>query len=173
MRLYEYLDIGARLKEARALTGLKQKEMANKLGLSPSAYSNYENGYSEPSVDLIKEVCYIAQITVNEFLKIEISQEHRTPRVETFADLIQILVDLDKRGMTITKREVEHEGNWSNRKSHALVTLDFLSPQLAALLPDWHKKNLDLKNGIITEEEYNKWINNILSIYNIQIDEYL
>ena len=77
--------------------------MAIKVGLSPFAYSNYENGYSEPSFDLIQEICYIAQITVNEFLKIEISQKHRTPRVETFADLIQILVDLDKRGMTITK----------------------------------------------------------------------
>lgn len=41
------------LIKLRVDLGLKSKEMAKKLGISPTKYSNIENGKVEPSIDLL------------------------------------------------------------------------------------------------------------------------
>ena len=65
MRISQYLQVNERLKFFRVDRGkgITQKEMARKLGLSYSAYSNYENGYSEPPIEIIQKFCSIIGIT--------------------------------------------------------------------------------------------------------------
>src|SRR5580765_6454047 len=47
----EALDaIGDRLREERVKAGISQRELARRLGLSPSLISQLENGQSKPSV---------------------------------------------------------------------------------------------------------------------------
>ena len=43
MQLSEYLEVGKKMKTARANAGMSQRDMAIKLSVSNSAYSNYEN----------------------------------------------------------------------------------------------------------------------------------
>lgn len=47
-----------RLRELRLANNLKQEELANKVGITKAAISNYENGYKVPSVDI---VCLLAE----------------------------------------------------------------------------------------------------------------
>ena len=54
MRIAHYLHVDKRLKSFRMGADISQKEMAAKLELSVPTYSNYENGYSEPPMELIR-----------------------------------------------------------------------------------------------------------------------
>lgn len=49
--------IGRRLVAIRAASGLTQFEFADKLGLSPRAYANYERGEREVPTALFKSLC--------------------------------------------------------------------------------------------------------------------
>ena len=62
MQLSEYLEVGKRMKTARTNVGMSQRDMAKQLSISNSAYSNYENGYSEPPAEIILKFCDILHI---------------------------------------------------------------------------------------------------------------
>lgn len=46
-----------RLKELRIARELSQKEVATQLGVSTRAYSHYEIGDRDPSIELLKTLC--------------------------------------------------------------------------------------------------------------------
>lgn len=50
------MEIGKTLKLIRILRGLKQKELADKLGISPNYLSSVENAKREPSLSFVKLV---------------------------------------------------------------------------------------------------------------------
>ncbi|MDE7158230.1 MAG: helix-turn-helix transcriptional regulator [Clostridiales bacterium] len=50
-------DFAQKLKELRLEKGLKQKEVSEALGLSKNAFTNYELGIREPSLDTLKKIC--------------------------------------------------------------------------------------------------------------------
>lgn len=54
MGINQYIKIGSKIKKARISKGIRQKDMAEKLGLSISTYSNYENNYREPKLDIVE-----------------------------------------------------------------------------------------------------------------------
>lgn len=49
--------IGQRLSITRQALGLKQKQFAERAGLTPSAYNQYETGLYKPSVDAANALC--------------------------------------------------------------------------------------------------------------------
>lgn len=55
-------DIGRRLVAVRSATGLTQFEFADKLGLSPRAYANYERGEREMPTALFKALLDVFRI---------------------------------------------------------------------------------------------------------------
>ncbi|MGN0290923.1 MAG: helix-turn-helix domain-containing protein [Lachnospiraceae bacterium] len=83
MGVNEYVKIGEKIKRARKASGLTQREMAKKLGLAYSTYSNYENNHREPDLDTINKICAILGIDKDalfyDFLstdEIEFSKKH-------------------------------------------------------------------------------------------------
>ncbi len=68
MGINQYIKIGTRIKEARLAKQIPQKEMAKRLSLSVSTYSNYENNYREPKLDLIHRICDELGISLDELL---------------------------------------------------------------------------------------------------------
>lgn len=49
--------INEKLKQLRKEKGVSQKEISNAIGITLSAYSNYEQGIREPSIDIIIKLC--------------------------------------------------------------------------------------------------------------------
>lgn len=47
------MGIGRRIREARELAGLTQKELARKIGVTSSAIANYENDTSHPKESIL------------------------------------------------------------------------------------------------------------------------
>jgi len=57
-----------RLKQLRKEKGVKQIEVAQAIGVTLSAYSNYEQGIREPSIDIIKKLCRYFDISADYLL---------------------------------------------------------------------------------------------------------
>lgn len=49
--------LGYKLKLLRQEKGVSQREVAHAIGVSVSAYANYEQGIREPSIEIIKKIC--------------------------------------------------------------------------------------------------------------------
>ena len=60
-----------KIKEIRENLGLSQKELAKLLGVSPSNVYNYENKRTEPSVDMLKKLSTILDVSVDELLGLD------------------------------------------------------------------------------------------------------
>lgn len=59
------LKFGERLKEARKGKGLSARSVAEIIGISPSAYSNYEGGIREPPLLLVVKLANIFDVAID------------------------------------------------------------------------------------------------------------
>ena len=56
------------LKKIRNLNNMTQVEVANSLNISQSAYSFYENGRNEPSVEILIQLSKLYNVSIDELL---------------------------------------------------------------------------------------------------------
>ncbi len=56
------------LKSIRKEKGLSQKQVALKLNVVESCYANWEQGRTEPSVTMLRKLCEIFKIDIDELL---------------------------------------------------------------------------------------------------------
>ena len=59
------MGIGNRIREAREKRGLTQKELANQLGITASAVTNYENDTSHPKEPVLYAIMQVLQVDAN------------------------------------------------------------------------------------------------------------
>jgi len=50
-------EFSSRLREVRKDTGMSQSEVASEIGVTKSAYANYEQGIREPSLKVLIAIC--------------------------------------------------------------------------------------------------------------------
>ena len=63
--------VSRNIRKYRESLGLEQKELALKLGLSPSAVGNWERGFAKPSLDVIVPVCKVLGVTPNDIFGVD------------------------------------------------------------------------------------------------------
>lgn len=73
MSKQEYLSIGANLKRIRINKGITQKELAEKVGLVYSSYSNYENGNRIPSKKTLEKIAEVLNVDIFELMYDELT----------------------------------------------------------------------------------------------------
>ncbi len=56
------------LKEIRRERDLTQKEIAKKLGVVESCYANWEQGRTEPSIAMLRKLCEIFSVSLDELI---------------------------------------------------------------------------------------------------------
>lgn len=61
---------GERLKEIRQDLAMSQKDVAEEIGVTPSAYANYEQGTREPNLETLIRLCEALNVTADEILGI-------------------------------------------------------------------------------------------------------
>lgn len=66
-----YMKFNERLKELRLEQGLTLKQVADSLQLTVSAYSNYEQGIREPSIEVVKKICVFFNVSSDYLLGIK------------------------------------------------------------------------------------------------------
>ena len=56
------------LKNIRKEKGLSQKQVALRLGVVESCYANWEQGRTEPSISMLRKLCEIFTINIDELI---------------------------------------------------------------------------------------------------------
>lgn len=60
--------LAEKLKELRIEKGLSQREVSSALGMTRNAFTNYENGYREPSLDNLKKISQFFDVSADYLL---------------------------------------------------------------------------------------------------------
>ena len=60
-----------KLKALRNLHYMTQQEVAEKIGVTRSAYSNYEQGLRIPDLEVVKKICLLYEISADFLLGID------------------------------------------------------------------------------------------------------
>ena len=62
------MDIGSVIKKYRKDNGLTQEEMANRLGVTTPAVNKWENGNSNPDIELLSPIARLLNISLDTLL---------------------------------------------------------------------------------------------------------
>ncbi len=82
MGINEFIQIGNVIKDLRIKKGLSQKEMAQKIGIPPTTYSNYENNHREPNIEILDKVANILEITTEDMLLQAIDKDNNLSQLD-------------------------------------------------------------------------------------------
>jgi transcriptional regulator with XRE-family HTH domain len=99
-----YMNSGKVLKTLRLQANLSQSELAQRLGISRSAVSSYENGTREPNYNVLLKVAAFFNVSTDYLLGHETQQSHPNPIVQLAQDF-QRLLDTSEVS-TETKTEI-------------------------------------------------------------------
>lgn len=165
MRISQYLHLDKRLKSLRIGADISQKKMAQMLNLSVPTYSNYENGYSEPPVEILEKVCEIIGVPFEDFLGFQSPYDNEYT-LETYSDIVTILIALERAGIDIS---YSTSVNSETRSLETSIKID--NAQVTSLISRWTELNDKLANGSIDSDEYNIWIDNLMKSFNIPITD--
>lgn len=64
------MEFPERLKQIRKNCNMTQKDVYEKLNMSPNGYASYEQGRTAPSIDTIKRLCKIFDVSADTLLGI-------------------------------------------------------------------------------------------------------
>ena len=59
-----------KLKETRKLCNLTQKQVANALNVVESCYANWEQGRTEPNIEMIRALCQCLDVSPDELINV-------------------------------------------------------------------------------------------------------
>ena len=68
-------EIGARIRQYREANNLTQKQLAEKIGVSNSRISNWEQGINRPDVDLLSVICTALSVSPSELLDVRLDND--------------------------------------------------------------------------------------------------
>jgi transcriptional regulator with XRE-family HTH domain len=106
------VDLGIRLRAERLRAGISLRELARRLGLTPSAISQFETGKSRPSVGTLFEIVEQLGVSLDDMLKPASAARAAKPPPEVQAQDPGLISTSDS--VVAVERQVEH----------ALVNLD-------------------------------------------------
>lgn len=78
-----------RIKELRKLRGMKQADVANKLGVSQAQFARLEQGNCDISLTQIKKLADIFKVKTYEILPAEDQPEELSPEEKQFLELLR------------------------------------------------------------------------------------
>lgn len=95
--------VGKKIREIRTKKKMKQKELADKVGVKNNTISQYEHGINAPGQDMLFKIAQVLEVKVEDLLP------PTTTEVETddFERALQMAKDLDLEDMSFLKQLIE------------------------------------------------------------------
>lgn len=90
------------MKILRKEKGISQKEMAKILEMIPSAYSNYENYFTDIPVEIMKKFCDTVGCSMSELIGFDVSTSEDVHPVSSLSDLILSIMELNKKDLPVS-----------------------------------------------------------------------
>lgn len=85
-------QVGKRIADCRKKRGIKQAELAEKLGKSSRTVQAYESGETDLSISILEEISNVLGVSINYLIGYEPSI-----KLECFSDVLAFLFELDKK----------------------------------------------------------------------------
>ena len=165
MKLSEYLKIGTKMKSLRKEKGIPQKKMAEILGMIPSAYSNYENLFTDIPVEVMQKFCKEIGCSMKDLIGFDVSNSEEVHPISSLSDFILAVMDLNKKNLpvSVTFHADGEKINVDFRTSETEYDkiLDGLEQELENYREEKIDKNQFRKNVKLLLEEENNYPNNI------------
>ena len=148
------MTIGEKIKNARNLRGLTQRELGIKLGFDENSadvrIAQYESGTRTPKSELLSEIANVLGVNVNSL---------KNPSLENTETFIHLLFDLEQES------KKHHINNFSiisvsDELGNPQPAIQFHNHLLNEFLTEWQLRRKELSDKIITEEEYEEWMLN-------------
>lgn len=70
--------IGKRIQTFRKKRKFSQKQLAERLGISSSLVSNWEQGINRPGADIIAALCAVLEVSPSELLDVRLTEDEFT-----------------------------------------------------------------------------------------------
>ena len=86
-------DFSKRLKYLRKEKKVKQKELADIIGISPSTYSKYENGQRKPNHETLKMIADIFKVSVDFLLGKSENRYNTQEQIYSVSDITKEMPD--------------------------------------------------------------------------------
>lgn len=112
--MFDTMNIAKRIKQARIEKNMTQMALADAMGVSFQAVSNWERGNSMPDISKLADLCAALDITVNELLGIEAPAVTKIMEKEdlTMEELVEVAPMLPpqtvREQMEAQRNEMEH-----------------------------------------------------------------
>lgn len=87
-------EIGNRIRKYREEFGLSQTQLAERIGVSNSRVSNWEQGINRPDADMLAEICMALNVSPSLLLGIQISSEELNDRERKVIQEYRIKTDM-------------------------------------------------------------------------------
>lgn len=160
----ELQTFSLRLKELRQKLKLTQKEFTKDLSITPATLSAYEKGTTNPSIYAITEIAEKYNISVDWLLGLSDKSTNKSS-LETYADLINFLVEIPKTGMHIIIDSYLKGCDEFGEYEENIYGIYFKTKNEAfrRFFEDYDKMNNLYEQGSIDEDVYNLWIEKTLN----------
>lgn len=159
-----------RMKETREQSGLKQKELAEKVGVTPQTISAYEKGGKTPTLDNASAIAKELGVSLDWLCGIGEGASSKG-MFETLGDVARFLHEM------LTWGNIWVHQDFSGSLSIAStpkICLEFNDTEISNFLTDDSKMRDLLYSKTFSQEFYDRWIlDRIHSLDDIKIDEYL
>ena len=164
MGINEIIKVGNNIKKIRKEKNISQKDMAKKLNMPSSTYSNYENNNREPNAATLKRIASILNVDLSDLLNINNSdndayEKYLSDDINTI-EVIENLIKLCEFKINFNKlssNDTELESSLKLAIKNNTIPLTYIS--------NGHG-NLDLTNA-----EFLKFTDKILRFVKFEVNE--
>ncbi|MBC1324158.1 helix-turn-helix transcriptional regulator [Listeria welshimeri] len=143
------MSVGSRIRRVRKFRNMTQKELGIALGYDEKSadvrITQYETGTRTPKIDVLNAMAEVLNVNVLSL---------KEPTLYSAEDIMSILFELDDEdGLNLL--DVEDNSDSDLPKSRIGVVIKYNLVQ--SLLKEWQLRKQELKDDLITKEEYTEW----------------
>ncbi|WP_061260703.1 helix-turn-helix domain-containing protein [Leptospira interrogans] len=91
------MNLPDKIKELRKKSGISQQGLADKLGIHLSHVSRIENGHNEPSLEVLRGLMQIFEVSADFLLKDDLESFEVEIKDKSLAERIRLLDSLDEK----------------------------------------------------------------------------
>ncbi|WP_296560302.1 helix-turn-helix transcriptional regulator [uncultured Acetobacterium sp.] len=153
----DLLIFSQRVRQLRNELNLTQKDFAEKIGLTASALSAYENNTKNPSLIVAKKISENYHVSLDWLCGLP--YEEKPTEMKLYSDLFQKLIDIsEKVNCDIEFYSIDESGKSYNNS----VSLKFWNVVVIEFAEAWKKAKVLLKDGTIDKNMYDDLMQGII-----------
>ena len=92
-------EIGSRIRKYRKICGMTQEQLADKINVTKSRVSNWEQGINRPDADILADICKTLNVSPSELLDVHLTDdvlsEHEKLVINAYRSKPELAVAVD------------------------------------------------------------------------------